>query len=194
MSEQSMVDEVNGAQIVKLPFPLGVTLWRAAYGAGEEWVTCPECLGTKEVKLTLANGEEYMLDCRCCQSGFGPPRGLIHRCIYDFRPTPFVARRWGTDGSKFWFSDAAPDATCFTHVDQDDLFTDEAECLTRCEQRNAELSKRQEEQQYSHLMSRRKDLAWSVHYWRSQLARHKKDVELAEQRLRACQERKRVKA
>ena len=184
---------VDGTEI-KLPLPLGVTLWHASHGAGEEWITCPECLGTKELKLTLANGEEYMVDCRCCQSGYEAPLGLIRRYRYDFKPVPFIARRWGTDGDKFWFSEQSPHANCWTRVDQDDLFTDETACRARCDQRNAELATQQEEQQYNRLMSKRKDLAWSVHYWRSQLARHRRDAELVEKRLRECQERKKVKA
>ena len=179
---------MNGATVT-LPFHLGVPLWHAAYGAQDEWVTCPECLGTKEVKVTLANGEEYMLDCRCCQSGCEESRGVVHRQNYDFTPTPFIARRWGTDGDKFWFSSQAPDANCWTHVSQDDLFTDEEACRARCEERNAELAKRQEEQQLANLKSKRRDLAWSVHYWRNQLSRLRSDIERVEKRLRACQER-----
>jgi hypothetical protein len=180
--------------MVKLPLPLNITLWHAAYGATEEWLICPECMGTKEVKLTLANGEEYMLDCRCCQSGYDPPLGRIRRHIYDFRPTPFVARRWGTDGDKFWFSESDPTSPCWTRTNEEDLFTDETLCRARCEAKNAELSQQQAEQGLRNLMSKRKDLAWSVHYWRSQLADRRRDVEMIEKRLRACQERKKVKS
>jgi hypothetical protein len=179
---------------IELPFSLGVTVWHAAYGYESWWIECPECLGTKKVKVSLATGEEYELECRCCQEGYEPSRGKIQTGQSRFTPTLFTPGRFRIEGAEVWYSESSPDASSYSSVSADVLFLDKAACAARCDEENAKHDKERAEQALRNLMHKRKDYAWSVHYWRGQLKQKRRDVELIEARLVEVTARKRFTA
>ncbi len=61
-----------------MEFKIGDIAFAAHVETSRNEVVCPVCNGDKEVKLTLGNGTEVMLNCKYCAPGFDPPRGWIH--------------------------------------------------------------------------------------------------------------------
>ena len=176
---------------IELPFALGVTVWHAAHYLECSWVECPECLGTRKLKVTLANGEEYELECRGCQDGYEPARGKIKRTRYRCKPLPFTPQRFRIEGDDIWYSESSPEANAYSNTPSADLFVDRDACVVRCDERNAELNKQESARELQNLMHKRKDYAWSVHYWRGQLADKRKEIERIEARLVEISARKR---
>ena len=174
---------------IELPFALGETVWHAAHRADRTWVECPECLGTKTIKVTLATGEEYELGCAACSRGYEPSSGKVEKTEHRFKPTLFTPQRFSIDSDGVRYSESIPDATAYAHVSSNDLFVSEEACAARCSEENKRLDKEWAERELQNLMSKRKDYAWSVHYWRRQLADKRKDIERIEQRLVQIKER-----
>lgn len=162
---------------IEVPFALGVTIWRAKYGFRETWVTCPECCGTKAVTLILGNGENYSIDCACCQSGYGPPLGVVKETVYECDPRRFTPTKIDKWGDEWVYSDG------HNNVYVKDLFDAEDPCRRRCDEMNreheAELVRRNE----AIHESKKRDLAWSVHYWGRTVKRLERELEGARARL-----------
>lgn len=179
---------------IPIPFPLGVPLWWANGPHREEWIECPECCGTKVIEVVLGNGERYSLDCRCCQSGYEPPRGQIKRLIFEYRPTLFVPHRVQVYGEDVSYSESPPDALSYTSVRSEHLFTTQEECQAKCDAMNAEHAAHASDHLIRSRKRAREDLAWSAHYWGSQVRQLRKDLELAEARLNRSKELKKEQA
>lgn len=171
---------------ISIPLPLNTTLWWTGHGTHEQRTKCPECLGTRVAEVHLANGEKYSLDCACCQSGYDPPRGYVTETVYVYEPTPFVALRVRMDGDEFSYSESPPSAMSYSSVYAKDLFLTKEECAARCAEKTAEQAKALEAGRFRHLESKRKRLAWSVHYWRTQVRKLTEELDRAKARLSRC--------
>jgi hypothetical protein len=181
---------------LEIPFAIGEQCWHIGPGSREEILPCPDCAGTKFVTLILGTGEEHTLDCRGCQSGYDPPRGYITKTIRGYTPTPFTpARVTGFDGERgVQYTEAPPDASCYRTASSVDLFKTREECEIACKARESDFYTEEEIRIRNQLVGRRKDLAWSVHYWRDQIRRLEGDLEAARNRLDVCKAREQKKA
>lgn len=62
----------------KPQFNIGDTAYVARHSPHTEvWVQCPECLGTRTMRVILATGEEHTIDCACCERGYEGSPGKI---------------------------------------------------------------------------------------------------------------------
>ena len=71
-------------------FKIGDTVWTSDWGMKKVWVVCPVCDGNLEIKVTLGNGTEVMIDCRYCQAGIEPPKGKV---ISGYERSPTAERK-----------------------------------------------------------------------------------------------------
>ena len=59
-------------------FKIGDKVFQANYGRHERWIVCPDCLGTKHVKVILGDGTEVQIECGGCDpGGYEPSLGRI---------------------------------------------------------------------------------------------------------------------
>jgi len=177
-----------------IPFAIGETIWWVGYGSRTERMPCPECCGSKVLTLIQGNGVQVSINCACCGHGYEEPRGWIEQTIMEHRPTSFTPRRVDISGATIRYSEDNPASNCWRPVEVENLFRDEAECARRCEALNEADRKHREKQSINHLASKRRDMAWSVHYWGRRVTDLRRDLELAESRLDACKARKKVVA
>lgn len=64
-------------------FKLGDKVFKASYERREKWVVCPDCLGSKHLKVTLGDGSEVTIECGGCDpGGFEASTGRIRQ--YDY--------------------------------------------------------------------------------------------------------------
>lgn len=179
---------------ISIPFAIGQPLWWIGSGYQEEWITCPECAGTRVITMIQGNGEQFAIECAACSLGWEPARGAVKRTFYQHKPTPFIPKRVDISGGEIHYSEASPDASGYSFAYVKDLFASEVACADRCAELNEERTKAAEEQALAQLASKRKNLAWSVHYWGGQVKALERDLERVRTRLGACKERKRIVA
>ena len=66
------------------PFDLGAKVFMSHYGRHEKWVTCPDCLGSKTIRVILGDETELTIECGGCNpGGFRPPTGMIPQYDYE---------------------------------------------------------------------------------------------------------------
>src|SRR5687767_13466403 len=64
-------------------FKIGDTVFQASYGRHERWITCPDCLGSRHVRVILGDDTEVKIECGGCNpGGYEPPLGRIRQ--YDY--------------------------------------------------------------------------------------------------------------
>lgn len=171
---------------ITLPFALGETVWHAAHGCIEERVPCPECAGTRVIEMLKGNGESVALDCNECGPGYDPPRGWVIKSTMAFTPRPFTPRRWSSSGDGFTFSESDPSASCWSSVDQHDLFHTREECEARCKERNAEFQAENDRRALAQRAHNRRSLSHSATYWSKEVKRIEAELERAKARLARC--------
>jgi hypothetical protein len=129
-----MVDETKKTnERTPAPTPryaIGDKAFVADYGTAEERVVCPDCGGTKKVKVVLASGEELEARCQHCSVGFEStgyvtvtryaPRvwkgtvGSVKIDTNDERPVSYMLRETGVGTGRIHYEDrlfdSAPEA------------------------------------------------------------------------------------
>ncbi len=67
-------------------FKIGDKVFRARYDRHEKWVVCPDCLGSRTVKMILGDGTEITIECGGCDpGGYQPSIGKIKQYEYATR-------------------------------------------------------------------------------------------------------------
>ncbi len=165
---------------IDIPFAIGQTVWRASATPIERWVECPECVGTRATTMILGNGEERTLACACCGVGYEPPSGVVRDWDYDCEPEAFICRDLEVRDGEVRYGGTRAAV----------LYEDKEECRAHCAVLNKEHQRLKEERDIGKLSSRRRGMAWSVHYWSSQVRKLRKELALVEARLSVCKERK----
>jgi uncharacterized protein YbaR (Trm112 family) len=171
---------------IQIPFDIGEQVWWVGRGHHEEWITCPECNGDKALTLIQGNGEKVSINCACCSLGYEPPTGTIKRNYYHFEPQEFICRTADLSFDDFRYTNNYGDNVNV----KDSLFKTKEECQKRCEELNAEKEKDEERRLLVNTESKRRDMAWSVHYWGRKVGDLKKELEFAQKRLSACKQKK----
>ena len=169
---------------LNIPYDVGAEMWTPSNDSHMLTVQCPECCGNKYVTVTLGSGNVYTLDCACCGHGLDRPRGYVE--VRDYTSGPKCVTL-GAVTIETWGS--GPELR-YGGIGVTDLYENEEACRDECTRRNRERKKNDEEQALHRIASKRKELAWSVHYWGRQVAELKRDLERAEARLAVCKERK----
>lgn len=178
---------------ISIPFAIGQQLWAIGNGHNEEWVTCPECAGTKVLTLVKGSGEIVELSCNYCAPGCESPRGVVREVTFDCQPTPFTPKRVEMSGREFRYSESSPDALAYQTYAASELFEDREACAVACEARNAEYRANAERQEIVNLSSKRKNLEHSSHYWTTRLRQLERDVEIVRRRITVIKESKAAK-
>ena len=172
---------------VLIPFALGTEVWWVGPRHTERYYTCPDCAGNLYVTMTLGNGDVETIPCGLCAIGYEPPRGRVKHTVCGYEPTRFVCERVRIDGDCVSYmndSHYVPDVC--------DLYADEASCAAACEVKRVEAQAEKDAQIIRNRASKRRDLARSVSYWRSQRKKLREELEHIEVKLTQCEQRKTV--
>jgi len=93
------------------------------------------------------------------------------------------------DGDDIHYSENSSDATWYRSVDAKDLFVLKDECRARCEALNIQRTKSDEQNAIHNLASKRRNMAWSVHYWGQKVKQLERDLEMTKRRLAVSREK-----
>ena len=174
---------------LKIPFAIGQSVFSVGDGYREEYITCPECLGYKTITMTQHNGETFEIECAGCRQGYDPSTGTVKRVFYKHFPTPFICNRVSVNGDSISYSQSSPDSSCYSSKETKYLFTTKEDCQKECDKLNIELTKQEDERLFNNLKSKKRDLAWSVHYWNNQRLKLERDLKFVNNRLGLCEEK-----
>ena len=172
----------NNMPSVPIPFAVGEEVWWVGSGYRKETVICPECCGTKAITMILGNGETVSLDCAMCGPGYNRPTGTIDRTDYRHVPQRIAPTTVRVDGEEITYHTPAPGGGYYVMYIHD-MFTDEQECQVRCDELNQKKAMEEERRIISTRNSKRKDMAFSVTYWRGQVKRLEDELHQAKARL-----------
>jgi hypothetical protein len=141
-------------------FNIGDTVWHAKAMNKEKWITCPDCLGTRTLKVILGDGTEHVIDCAGCSRGYEGPTGSIRSYNYEsvIEPKTITGVQIKSDEVEYY-------SECWI-LKACDVFATE----TEARERSAILMTEYEEAERKRLASKEKpsrDWAWHVHYHRS---------------------------
>jgi hypothetical protein len=70
---------------IKARFGKGDTVFAADTSYAENWIGCPDCLGTLKWTVVFADGEAVEVECQTCKRGWNPPSGKVN--ITAWKPT-----------------------------------------------------------------------------------------------------------
>jgi len=173
---------------IPIPFEVGSTVWWPGRGYKTREVTCPECCGTRSLKLTLGNGAVETLKCAHCGPGYDPPRGSVTEHYHEHTPEEITLGNVGLDsrdGPRYNIPDGG-------YVYATALFSTREACGARCVELNAAAAEDEERRRVVNLESKRRGLAFSVSYWRRKIADLKHEIEVAENQLGRSLERRKI--
>lgn len=167
-------------------FQIGDKVFKGTYDRREKWVTCPDCLGSKTVKVILADSTELTIECGGCDpGGYKGSIGRIRQ--YD----------WSTDAKEMTVTGVCMKANSvsyelnnwgegsyYTGTDEDTFATkDEAQAHGDIEKvaREADENKR--------LMAKTKNArswAWNATYHRRCIKDHEEQLEYHRSKVQIC--------
>ena len=166
-------------------FKIGETVFKSRYERREKWVTCPDCFGSKTVKVVLGDGTEVIIECGgCYPGGFESSLGRIRQYDYEtvvkeHRVTGVNMRAEGVsyeldnEGGSYW-----------TGTDKDVFGTIEE---ARAEGDRQRLEHEAEENR--RWMAKTKDhksWAWNATYHRRCAEKARKDMEYHQGKAKVC--------
>jgi hypothetical protein len=64
-------------------YNIGDKVWYASVEHFEKYMTCPDCLGHKFLRVIFGDGTECSIDCAGCSAGYEPPRGVVEYYGYE---------------------------------------------------------------------------------------------------------------
>ena len=171
---------------IPIPFEVGATLWWCGAAPTSETIQCPDCAGKRQHLVILGNGEEVYLDCATC-GHCRDSTGYIDRTVYKFMPELYTTIDVDIHGKDVYYKSVD------NNVNAKALFATEAECAVDCGRRQKQSEANSEEQIIRNIKSKRRGLAWSVHYWARQIKDREREVVAAKKRYRISKEKKRAK-
>jgi predicted RNA-binding Zn-ribbon protein involved in translation (DUF1610 family) len=154
---------------MKLRFEIGEVVYVARLETEEEQLPCPDCGGTRALRVTLYNGVEHSIACEACKHGYEGPRGYIVR----YAPTPKASSTRITgvdtrDGSVQWQTELG-------YRDDADVFDNMGDAFARALDLG-EKFERDEKARITQRSNAERSWAWNVTY-------HRREIREAKRRL-----------
>jgi rubredoxin len=163
-------------------YKIGEVVYAARFTMVEEWITCPDCGGTKTLKFIMFDGTEHLIDCSGCSLGYDPPTGTI--CIHTRSPKvdPVQINNIQADGDGFKYN----------WTPEDQLFANRERAFAKA----VEIAAEEDLKDSDRINNKEKPArtwSWHVHYYRKQIRDAKKRIEFAEARLNVALNKSKAK-
>jgi hypothetical protein len=156
-------------------FNIDDRVWLATFNRKPKCVSCPDCGGTKTLRVTLFDGQSFDIACQGCARGYEPPSGqvqLIEWAASAERKTIVGVQVRKDQPPSYHFDGGQFDDRGYT-------FATEAEAIAKAE----ELRQEHEDDENRRILAKTKDhrsWAWHVHYHRNCAKSHREKAEYHE--------------
>lgn len=155
-------------------FNIGDTVWHARAQNTKKFIECPDCFGTKYLKVILGDGTELTIDCAGCSGGSWP--GAVKSYDYDIEVRSLMITGMQINQNIIEYHSTIPGSSSYWNLSQSDVFATREEA----EVRSAVLMDEHKSAEIKRLASKEKDTrtwAWHVHYHRDCIRKANKDIE-----------------
>lgn len=126
---------------IKARFGKGDMVFAADSEYSENWLSCPDCLGTLKWLVVFADDDSVEVPCQTCKSGWNPPNGKIKTQIWkpkvsrytvgsvrfndtDKKPFSYMCEETGVGSGRIYYDE--------------DLFTEEEPAMERAQEKYEE--------------------------------------------------------
>jgi hypothetical protein len=166
-------------------FKIGDSLYCVNRAQRGEHITCPECGGTRTLKVSLFDGTEYIIDCQGCAVGYDPPQGviLVYRIAAKIEKVTISGVKTEAGQTTEYRISLGP--CVYRTFKENELFKTPEEAQPRAN----ELICEQQEQEQGRINAKVKDhrsWAWHVHYYRQKIRDAEKAIAYATDQLDAA--------
>jgi hypothetical protein len=166
---------------------IGDYIWTANTVTVRNKITCPICVGDKEVKLTLGTGEEVMIECGYCKRGWEGAQGYI-RDVYHTEPH---TKRVKIESITIKEDHFEVVSNCRVYYSDKHLAYTEVEAREKAnklaEEHNETNEARRNDMTLKH--KKNKNYAWNAGYHRREAKRHLRDAKRHREKARLCKEK-----
>jgi hypothetical protein len=166
-------------------FKIGDKVFQASYGRQERWITCPDCLGSKRVKVILGDGTEVSIECGgCYPGGYEPSRGAIRQYDFAVEVTERTVTGVCMHGTEVKYELDNHGGSYYTG-DDTTVFATVEEARAKGERDKAE----HEEAENKRFLAKTKDhhsWAWNSTYHRRCAEKARKEMEYHQDKARVC--------
>ena len=151
-------------------FNIGDTVYWATYQRREEWIPCPDCGGTRRVRVILHDNDEQSIDCATCSRGYEPPTGKV--VTWEFSKAVSKGTILGVE-----ISAGRTEWRVSPHyiVKDVEVFTTEEDALLRAEELAVEANE-EEQRRIAQKEKPNRSWAWSASY-------HRREIKECERRI-----------
>ena len=154
-----------------MKYEIGQQVYWATWDSRDAYVTCPDCGGTGRLRVTFHDETQVSIDCRNCSVGYDPPTGRIH--VHNRMAVVRLTTITGceVEGSKVeWRTSDS------YRISEDNLFDNEADCLVRAAEIDAQAD-REERERVNRKEKDNRSWAWNASYHRNQIKDAQRRIE-----------------
>lgn len=167
---------------IEIPFEIGEELWVAEFVETQERVTCEFCGGSKQVGILCHDGSVLPVDCEGCKYDY-MPRGFTIKKSWKAIPVSFVPRRFEIRSDGVVYSEAHPQATCWSSRSADDIFRSRDEAEKACKKLALNRAEQERENEARNVAFRKTRQAESAVWWKRKLNELRRDVAVCERKI-----------
>jgi predicted RNA-binding Zn-ribbon protein involved in translation (DUF1610 family) len=160
---------------MKPKYNIGDEVWWATSGSRQVWETCPDCGGTKYIRLIMFDNTEHQIECKNCGPGYNPPCGRVS--FYEYQAETKKGTISGVEinyKGEVEYKLKKGDNSCYC-VLESDLFSTEQEAETHAQ----ELVKKHNEEERNRIFKKEKD----TRTWAYNVSYHRRCIKDAEKNL-----------
>jgi len=163
----------------KPKYQIGDVVWTGKWKSYEKWEKCPDCGGTKTLRVILFDDSEYIIPCETCELGYEGPYGAVRHYAYHATARELVVQGMElgcfSDEKDIWQYKLGLEGSCYRQVPEHELFLDEQSALNFALAKGREM----EIKEAARVLIKdkpEKSWAWHVTY-------HRREIKEAERRL-----------
>jgi hypothetical protein len=173
----------------KPKYQIGDVVWTGEWKSYEKWEKCPDCGGTRTLKVTLFDNTEYIIPCEGCKRGYEGPYGVVKHCAYHavVRELVIQGMELGcfSNEKDIWQYKLGLEGSCYRQVPEHELFMDEQAALNFAIAKGRQL---EIDEAARVLMKEKpeKSWAWHVTYHRHQIKEAQRNLIYHTEKLNAA--------
>lgn len=175
-------------------FKIGDTVFQASYGRREHWIICPDCSGSRTLRVILGDDTEVNIECVGCKLGYEAPTGRIRQYEYSVETKERTVTGVCMHGEKVSYEMNNFGVGCSYYTgDAHEVFATHDEAQAYGEQRRLE----HEAEENKRWLAKTKDhrsWGWNTSYHRREAERARKDMEYHQAKAQVCAAKAKEKA
>lgn len=153
---------------IKARFSKGDKVYVADTEYRENWIACPDCLGTLHWVVVFANGDAVQIECQTCKQGYEPSRGKID--VKSYLPvvrelTVGSIRFDDTEKEQFSYMCEETGVGSGRVYYDSDIFTDKASATVRANEKNQDQMKSIAQNNFSKRFGGTKEIEQVLSHW-----------------------------